>query len=182
MNVNKVFIFIAGAAIGSLVTWKFVEEKYKRIADEEIASVIEQFKNREETFEQTPIKEGITNEEKSEYNDHVKDLGYSDNEEDYIVKSVPAQVEHTEPYVIAPEEYGEELGFRTESWVYYADGVLADENDQPITNPEHYIGDGLEHFGEYEDDSVHVRDEDGRCDYEILRSEKTFNEVYKEEI
>ena len=45
---DKAIIFIIGAGIGSLITWKIVEEKYKKIADEEIESVIERFKNREE--------------------------------------------------------------------------------------------------------------------------------------
>ena len=39
--------FIVGAGIGSVVTWKLLEEKYKKLADEEIASVVETFKNRE---------------------------------------------------------------------------------------------------------------------------------------
>ena len=43
-NFSKVFIFVAGAAIGSVVTLKFLEEKYRRIADEEIESVKETFK------------------------------------------------------------------------------------------------------------------------------------------
>ena len=35
---GKLFIFAVGAAIGSAVTWKFVETKYKKLADEDIAS------------------------------------------------------------------------------------------------------------------------------------------------
>ena len=39
----NILIFAAGAAVGSLATWKFVETKYKRIAQEEIDSVKEVF-------------------------------------------------------------------------------------------------------------------------------------------
>ena len=39
---NKLFIFSLGAAAGSLLTWKLIEKKYKDLADEEIASVVEQ--------------------------------------------------------------------------------------------------------------------------------------------
>ena len=35
----KLFIFTAGAAIGSAVTWNVAKTKYERIANEEIASV-----------------------------------------------------------------------------------------------------------------------------------------------
>ena len=37
--IRDVVIFSAGAAIGSIVTWKLIEAKYKQSADEEIASV-----------------------------------------------------------------------------------------------------------------------------------------------
>ena len=62
-NLSKVFIFVAGAAIGSVVTLKFLEEKYKRIADEEIESVKETFEkalekeiDEDENVEETPVK------------------------------------------------------------------------------------------------------------------------------
>ena len=38
-KIVKLLIFGVGAAIGSVVTWKLVKTKYKRIADEEIESV-----------------------------------------------------------------------------------------------------------------------------------------------
>ena len=66
--------------------------------------------------------------------------------------------------------------------IYYADNVLTDEDDNPITSleMEEMIGiDALDHFGEYEDDSVYVRDENNEIDYEILRSEKMFSEIPK---
>ena len=44
---KNVLIFVLGAATGSVITWKLVEQKYKKIADEEIASVKERFKNRD---------------------------------------------------------------------------------------------------------------------------------------
>ena len=33
---KNVLIFLSGAAIGSVVTWKIIEKKYKDLADEEI--------------------------------------------------------------------------------------------------------------------------------------------------
>lgn len=43
---KNVLIFILGGAVGSLVTWKLVEGKYKKLADEEIASVVGRFKDK----------------------------------------------------------------------------------------------------------------------------------------
>ena len=51
-----------------------------------------------------------------------------------------------------------------------------------ISDYETLIGDALSHFGEYEDDSVYVRNEDTECDYEILKHDKTFDEIYEGEL
>ena len=84
------------------------------------------------------------------------------------------------PYVIEPERFGEYNEYGTKTLTYYADNVLTDEIDNPITSEEMVtmIGpDALDHFGEYEDDSVYIRDEMNEMDYEILKSEKKFSEI-----
>ena len=199
---KRVLYFALGATAGSLVTWFIVKEKYKRIADEEIASVVEHYHNKlnalnvnvvmdneeikvcvdgEEVIRQTNEElvihttEEFTDEEREEYAEQIEDLGYSDE----AVVNIPLPREYTKPYVISPDEYGE-MGYMTASLTLYDDGVLVDDaDDEIISNPEDIIGDALSRFGEYEDDAIHVRDENVECDYEILKSEKTFSEVYK---
>ena len=39
----KAFIFAAGSAIGSVVTWKVIKTKYEQISNEEIESVREEY-------------------------------------------------------------------------------------------------------------------------------------------
>ena len=63
---------------------------------------------------------------------------------------------------IPPEEYGEIDDYQCLSFTYYADGVLADEDDTMIINDhiENTIGsEALSTFGRYEDDSVFVRND-----------------------
>lgn len=177
---NKVFTFVLGAAAGSLLTWKLLDKKYKDIADEEIASVMEHFKNKEKTNDELKISKHyievneldntVTN-----YTEKVSDLGYSKKEVREIY--VEPGVERVEPYVISPDEYGEVDIYNTECWTYYADSVLTNEDDEIVVDPELYVGDALSHFGEYADNSVFVRNENTECDYEILRHEKTFSEL-----
>ena len=45
---SKVFIFTAGAAIGSAVTWKLVKTKYEKLALEEVEAVREYYSTRDE--------------------------------------------------------------------------------------------------------------------------------------
>lgn len=83
------------------------------------------------------------------------------------------------PYVISPEEFDELEGYTPISLTYFADSVLADENGVIVDDVEEIIGDALEHFGEYEEDAVFARNDAKRCDYEILKDERTYAEFRK---
>lgn len=84
------------------------------------------------------------------------------------------------PYVIPPEEFGEMESYVPESLTYYADGVLADEDDKIIDDVEDVVGaDFYKHFGEYEDDSVFVRNDSKKHDYEILKDFRLYSDVVK---
>lgn len=180
---NKVIAFMLGATAGSLITWKLIEKKYKEIADEEIEAIREHYRSKQE------LVEGLSNADanyakiekvdtveadKISYNKLITDLEYASDDVTIITTQ---EDDKWAPHVIAPEEFGEMTGYETKSWTYYADFVLADENDEIVIAPESIIGDGLEHFGEYEDDSVYVRNDNNECDYEILKHNKTFSEI-----
>ena len=191
---KNLLCFVAGAAIGSVVTWKLIEKKYKDLADEEIESVIETFKNRRPRITKDEVKETVEKvinkwkEPKETVEDIVTSEGYSieneeeideDDESNYTI-NVDNDIEVVTPYVITPEQFGEYNEYGTKTLTYYADNVLTDEIDNPITSDEMItmIGpDALDHFGEYEDDSVYIRDETNEMDYEILKSEKKFSEI-----
>ena len=82
------------------------------------------------------------------------------------------------PYVITPDEFGEIYEYDTISLRYYADKVLTDEDDVVITNVDEIIGeDSLTHFGEYEDDSVFVRNDEMKADYEILLDLRKYYDI-----
>lgn len=191
---KNLLCFVAGAAIGSVITWKLIEKKYKDLADEEIESVKETFKNRKSRITKDEVKETVEKvinkwkEPKETVEDIVTAAGYStedeenteeDDESNYTVDVDPG-IEVIVPYVITPEQFGEYNEYGTKTLTYYADNVLTDEIDNPITSEEMVtmIGpDALDHFGEYEDDSVYIRDEMNEMDYEILKSEKKFSEI-----
>ena len=193
---KNLLCFVAGAAIGSVVTWKLIEKKYKDLADEEIESVIETFKNRKPRITKDNVKETVEKvinkykEPKEIVEDIVTAERYSieneeeideDDESNYTI-NVDNDVEVITPYVITPEQFGEYNEYGTKTLTYYADNVLTDEIDNPITSDEMVImigPDALDHFGEYEDDSVYIRDETNEMDYEILKSEKMFSEIPK---
>lgn len=183
-RLTNLFIFTVGAAIGSAVTWKFLKTKYEKIADAEIMSVKEVFAQREkEHFSkiedaQSKLKEAIAIDakEKPDLGEYVKKLsesGYGKNEE-----TKGEQISMDEPYIISPDEFGDYPDYETISLTYYADKVLTDEMDEVIDDVDEVVGlDSLNHFGEYEEDSVFVRNDTLKSDYEILLDERNYADV-----
>lgn len=182
---NKVVNFImftAGAAAGSVVTWKLLKTKYEKLAQEEINSVKEVFSRREKELEskvdeapEPNQEEPSKSEEQIAYEAKLTNLGYTDysninDKDDEPVSSVS-------PYVISPDEFGCAEGYDFINLTYYADGILADD-DGDIIDVEETIGsEALRRFGEYEPDVVHVRNDVRRVDYEVCRDLETYKEA-----
>lgn len=205
-TLKGVLIFVLGAAAGSLATWKLIEKKYKDIAQEEIDSVKDTFSKMKKNeypdkledypdFEEFDDSDDVEEEPKSEqkidrnnkpdiveYAKILSETGYTNYAErqDKKEKKGVEPVEDERPYVISPDEFGEKDGYENVTLTYYADGVLTDYFDNVISNIDEVVGfDSLDHFGEYEDDVVFVRNEKMETDYEILRDLRDFNESDK---
>lgn len=178
-------MFAAGATIGSAVSWQLAKNKYKQIADEEIQSVKDAFSKKENdintklsTANAMLKKNMINNDLNSTYKDAYKDIlttnKYLYSENTNAKKEVP----ETGPYVISPDEFGELDDYETISLTYYSDKVLADDMDQVIDDYKVCVGnDFMNHFGEYEDDSVFIRNDARKCDYEILYDLRPYSEL-----
>ena len=186
-SIIKVFIFAAGAVIGSAVTWKFVKTKYERIADEEIESFKEYYEKKIEsktTDQVEPIDEeslSATIEEMEDYLDKVNECGYS-RVESTVKKGGVTSMPKDGPYVISPDEFDELPDYDSVTLSYYNDGVVTNMWDSPLDSDEvdELIGrESLEHFGDYEDDPdvVYVRNDRLKADYEILRDYRNYRDV-----
>lgn len=181
--------FIIGAASGATVAWYLLKDKYETLAQEEIDSVKEVFARREQEMKDETVKrnvaEGIKDSDRTkpdlkEYAEQLKKNGYT-RYSDLSADDGGVSDKQTKPYVIPPEQFGDNEEHEQISLTYYADGVLADENDEVIEDVEDAVGiDSLNHFGEYEDDSVFVRNDARKCDYEILLDQRTYSEVAEE--
>lgn len=181
-------IFSFGAAIGSAVTWKYLKDTYEQLAQEEINAVKEVYtrKEKNETIKvdtkpimknNSEMMEYAAKLNKEEYRDYSHGSAVEESEENE--EEFPQEVD--KPYVISPGEFGE-LGdeYTRISLSYYADGVLADENDEIVEDADEIVGeDFADHFGEYEPDSVFVRNDRLKCDYEILLDQRNYPEVVK---
>ena len=152
---------------------------FREVSDEDIKLDVELPKIPEEQYKKIVDDLGYNDEEMAELlND--PDISIEQNENGEVEIFLDSEKESTMPYVIAPEEFGE-YDYDTKEWTYYSDFVLVDEEGEIVSEPESIIGDALSHFGEYEDGAVHVRNDGAECDYEIIKHNKTFSEVYGSE-
>ncbi len=191
MNKGLCFtMFAVGAATGSVSTWLFVKKKYEKIAQQEIDSVKETFAKKETKSQvKGTIKYG--EEAIAGFDDGLRQAAEQAKDKPDLVQYAAmvrkyggivgeekeAVMKDKYPYVIPPEEFGDFEDYERISLTYYADGVLADDNNEVVDDVEDIVGDALDHFGEYEDDSVFVRCDERKCDYEILLDQRTFSEV-----
>ena len=205
----NVILVTAGAAIGSLVTWKVVETKYARISQEEIDSVKDEYKRimdlqrkevemyrrmhtnvdgaeEEETEETTDEASEEHKQEIIDYSSITRSYRSSDDEVDESENNEEgAELDEDEvpyvnaPYVIPPEEFCGIPGYSGEPLDYFADGVLADSWGVKMDLDETIGEDSVNHFGEYVDDIVYVRDEAKEIDYEVTRDPRTYDEAVR---
>lgn len=92
---------------------------------------------------------------------------------------VPLEKRSDKPYTITPNEFGEFDDYEKISLTYFGeDGILTDENDEIIDDPDGVIGmESLIHFGVFEDDTVFVRNDALKCDYEVCWDKRRYADV-----
>lgn len=211
----KAFIFAAGAAIGSVVTWKVIKTKYEQISKEEIESVREEYQRltkimrmeidacRKATAAHTKIDDAVDEDDEA-------DTDYPDDDDRDFTEKEKEQVEYYKitsryrgsyeesnenneegeedgddevpyingPYVITPEDFASSPpGYNCCPLDYYKDGVLADGWGVTMDIEETIGEEALDHFGEYVDDVVYVRNERLELDYEVTRDPRTYKEA-----
>lgn len=189
MNKNNLFVFVAGAAVGSLVTWMFMKEKIELLKAEldemdEYYVRCDEYDSEESLDEEEEAHDTTVNSlhvkpDIMEYAKRVQDRGYVDYSGGKPAAEPKAEDNVERPYVISPEEFGE-IGYDQVSLTYYADEVLTDQDGDIIEDVDDIVGrDSLETFGDYEDDSVFVRDDRRKVDYEILADPRHYTDVFK---
>ena len=188
-KLSNVLLFTAGVAVGSLVTWRYFKSKYE-VVEDEIEEKTEETEGETETEDEDPeVSESKMSYKKpplKEYVKMVENNGYApkthvEEVEEEIANGEWDDKDVYEPFIIRPDEYGELHAYETLSLNYYADGVLTDELDNPIEDVESLVpADFADHFGEYDDNAVFVRNDNLECDYEILRDLRKFTDVVGE--
>lgn len=181
---KKGFIFGAGLVLGlgggaglATLFWK---QKYEQLAEEEIASVRDSFlKENERRKKQAEEQKETAEKAREAIRTYSADKESGQNAMDVLAQEYP------KPYVITPMQFADPLKKQGDSTLKYYPGegvVTRDDDDKPMTMEEldETCGrEALVHFGEYEDDSVCIRNEKMNTDFQILQMPMSYTEVIK---
>ena len=173
---KSLFIFAAGLAVGAVVGACLVKNKVLADAKEEIEEVREYYRNKHQEVkeEQETKVEVEVPQDVNVVKDIVKNNGYTNyNKPEQVNAS-----QYDDPYVIDPSEFGEEEGYDTMTLTYFADGVLTDDVDDVIDEPDVVVGlENLKVFEEFGATAVYVRNDIFKTDYEILRDDWNYSDT-----
>lgn len=184
MNSKVAFIIgsVVGVGIGVAGTYSYFKDKYEKLAEEDFNSrrVFDEDKKDEPVepvVEKTADSRTVDKPSIAAYSAILQKEGYV-NYSDMQDKKQKQEIAVDRPYVIQPSDFGEFDDYEKISLTYTADGVLLDDMNEIVDDVEEVVGkDSLEHFGEYEDDSVYVRNDSKKCDYEILLDQRNYQEI-----
>jgi len=165
-------IFATGLLIGALADQFLMRKKFNERLDKEIEAV-KAYKAEKNTEEQRT--------DKIEKVKVLQSQGYSVREAAKEVKLADTKTKikrATTPYAITAEEFGEEEGYNSVSLYYYTDDeVVTDEADNEIDDVDEILGEGaLDIFVYTNADSCFIRNDEKRCDYEVIKHEGSFED------
>lgn len=189
---NKLLIFLGGAAVGGLTATIYfkrkidsLEEEYQKIATDAYNKYVGEFNSAAKNVDEFAVNYpgGLT----ATINRNILGIDIGNDEDKYteIVKEYNNQEENeTEdnimPYIITPEEYGDDDDYDTKVLTAFTDKIVLDE-DNCMADIE-YFGDAINkkiYSKKNKDTSIFVRDENEKVDYEIIKENISYEDYSK---
>ena len=199
---KKGFIFLGGLITGAVITYFTMKNKCEEYIQKEIKEVKDELHNRhndvenevidvEETEEVKDTEDANETEEVNNTEDAENHQEYNDIINEYApsnevkISEIEREDDPRFAHIVTPEDFGSIEGYDYDSLYWHPNNVVTNNTDTESIHPDElYNLVGMSwseiesHFGEYEDDTVFVRNNDLKCDYEILRTIEDFEERY----
>lgn len=187
-EVKGLLIFLGGVGTGVFGAYRFLKKKFYEDFDNKVnEKVNEEVDKRiqdmcsEDVKSMETIVETIKEAYKPEnVNAFIDSLGYSS-----VNDQIPQRKEDVhmtsssngpDVYIIAPEEFEEEAEYDSQFFTLYSDGVLVDDNNEEVEDPEKILGENWIDYLE-EASSVYFRNDDIQVDFEVVRDLHSYNEI-----
>lgn len=186
-NVLYLVTFIAGAAVGAIAGITYVKKNYDISEKKEEAE--------KEKTSNSDIKESVAENEQEELirrtnADILKSVDDPDQKKhvESILNQYTAMTSmygsdtistKSEPYKILPDQFSEFEDYSAIELTLYSDGVITDDRDDIIDNPEELLGKSFRQLFDEGSDELFIRNDDRCTDYAIYKDVQTF-EAYDE--
>ena len=172
--------FTAGLVVGAVAGIYLAKDKIMADAKQEIEEVREYYKSKKESKKEEVKEEQVEEQpkEKEEYKEIVNNyVNYNKIEQ----SKIQTMLEDT-PYIIDVDEFGMNEEYDTMCLTYFADGVLIDDSDEVVEDPDVVVGlDNLKIFEEFGASAVYVRNEVWKTDFEILKDDWNWADLQETE-
>lgn len=176
-------IFAAGLAVGAVTGALVIKNKVLADAKAEVEEVRAYYRSKqqergvkevEETKEE--VKETEETKEETAKFDRNTYINYNKMAREYQTSKDSTFAD--DPYIIDPEEFGENPEYDTMTLTYFADGVLVDDVDDLVDEPDVVVGlENLKVLGDYGATSVYVRNDIYRTDYEVIKDDWNYSDI-----
>ena len=177
--------FAAGLVVGAVAGIYLAKDKIMADAKQEIEEVREYYKSKKESKKEEVKEEQVEEqveeqpkEEKEEYKEIANNyVNYNKIEQPKVQTML-----EDEPYTIDVDEFGMNEEYDTMCLTYFADGVLVDDSDEVVEDPDVVVGlDNLKIFEEFGASAVYVRNEIWKTDFEILKDDWNWADLQETE-
>lgn len=189
---------VVGLAAGYFGTKKHFEDKYRQIAEEEIASVREHYRIVRKEGDLSDPRNLINAKDVDDMSKYVTETPIEEidletvvtvehttlsifdtdfKEEADLLNKLLDERDEAKPYLITVAEYMESDNDKITLTYYEADEVLADEADQMVPDKEYVIGTNLSYFGVGSEDAnvVYVRNHETGMDIEVIKNPNSYS-------
>ena len=182
--------FVAGFAIGFGTSCIILKKKYETKLNQGLQDIRNAYtepkeekiedndKTEVETITEKPVQTKVTNIATLL---EPNDVELDENGE-WQLKNTSREVNENEPYEISYDEFSEKEGYDTRSLIYYIKSNVVteylageDPDEIKVDKPAELIGvDTLCSFENCEDDTIYVRNDKLKSDFEVVVSAKTY--------
>lgn len=176
-------IFAAGLAVGAVAGALVIKNKVLADAKAEVEEVRAYYRSKQQ---ERGIKETEETKEEVKETEETKEETVKFDRNTYVNYNKMAREYQTskdstfadDPYIIDPEEFGENPEYDTMTLTYFADGVLVDDVDDLVDEPDVVVGlENLKVLGDYGATSVYIRNDIYRTDYEVIKDDWNYSDI-----
>ena len=176
-------IFAAGLAVGAVTGALVIKNKVLADAKAEVEEVRAYYRSKQQ---ERGVKEVEETKEEVKETEETKEETVKFDRNTYINYNKMAREYQTskdstfadDPYIIDPEEFGENPEYDTMTLTYFADGVLVDDVDDLVDEPDVVVGlENLKVLGDYGASSVYIRNDIYRTDYEVIKDDWNYSDI-----